>query len=80
MKTTDWLRKQVERLEAEIRSSTIFDSADVPSSSELADLRTNVVLHTYLRQQLLRRETIREVPEEEYDTQEFVVVRRSSGQ
>jgi hypothetical protein len=34
------------------------------------------VIHTYLKQQLLRRETVT-VDAAEYDTQEFVLVRRA---
>lgn len=78
MSSTEWLRRQVERLEEEIRQSSVFDSASPASPEQLRELRTRVVLHTYLRQQLLRRETIRVVDEEEYDTQEFVVVRKLS--
>jgi hypothetical protein len=76
MSTTDWLRRQVERLEAEIRAHSVFDSATPASPAELRELRTKSVLHTYLRQQLLRRPMSVEQDEEEYDTQEFVVVRR----
>lgn len=76
MSYTNWLRRQVERLEAEIARHSVFDS-DVPASAkELRELRTKVVIHTYLRQQLLRREPL-PVPAEEYDTQEFVLVRRT---
>lgn len=38
------------------------------------------MIHTYLRQQLLRRDTVvalENVAAEEYDTQEFVLVRKS---
>ena len=73
MSHTEWLRRQVERLEDEIRQSTVFET-DLPASQEqLAELRTKVVLHTYLRQQLLRRDTTCE-PMEEVDTQEFEIV------
>ena len=76
MSYTDWLRRQVKRLEEEIRLHSVFDT-DLPATpAELKALRAKVVIHTYLRQQLLRRETIT-VHEEEYDTQEFVVVRRA---
>ncbi len=76
MSYTDWLRTQVERLEEEIRSHSVFDTDAPASIAELKALRSKVVIHTYLRQQLLRRETV-QVGEEEYDTQEFVVVRRA---
>ena len=74
MSYTNWLRRQVERLEAEIRRHSVFDN-DVPASAQqLKELRSKVVIHTYLRQQLLRREPL--LPEE-YDTQEFVLARRN---
>ena len=76
MSYTDWLRRQVERLEDEIRSHSVFDSDTPASIADLKALRGKVVIHTYLRQQLLRRETVT-VDAEEYDTQEFVVVRRA---
>lgn len=76
MSYTDWLRTQVERLEEEIRSHSVFDTDAPASIAELKALRSKVVIHTYLRQLLLRRETV-QVGEEEYDTQEFVVVRRA---
>ena len=75
MSYTDWLRRQVERLEDEIRRHSVFDS-DAPASIEqLRELRRKAVIHTYVKQQLLRRE-LPVLHEEEYDTQEFVVVRR----
>lgn len=73
MKFTHWLRQQVTRLENEIREHDVFDS-DLPATpATLAELRTKVVLHTYLKQQLLRREVV------EFDTNEFelVLVRRA---
>lgn len=76
MSTTDWLRRQVERLEEEIREHSVFDSASPASPSQLRELRTKSVLHTYLRQQLLRRDTKVTLEEEEYDTAEIVVVRK----
>jgi len=76
MSYTDWLRRQVERLENEIRSHSVFDSDTPASIADLKALRGKVVIHTYLRQQLLRREPVT-VDAEEYDTQEFVVVRRA---
>ncbi|HEX2833426.1 MAG TPA: hypothetical protein VHW00_10445 [Thermoanaerobaculia bacterium] len=75
MSTTDWLRRQVERLEEEIREHSVFDSASPASPSQLRELRTKSVLHTYLRQQLLRRDT-KVLLDEEYDTAEIVVIRR----
>ena len=75
MSYTDWLRKQVSRLEDEIRESSIFDSENPATPGQLKELRARVVIHTYLRQQLLRRDTV--VALEEYDTQEYVTVRRA---
>jgi hypothetical protein len=76
MSYTDWLRRQVERLEEEIRRHSVFDSDNPATPGQLKELRAKVVIHTYLRQQLLRREPIK-VLDEEYDTQEFVMVRRA---
>ena len=77
MSYTDWLRQQVSRLEAEIRACSLFDTDSPATPEELKALRAKVVVHTYLRQQLLRRETLAVQPAEEYDTQEFVLVRRA---
>ena len=74
MSYTDWLRKQVARLEAEIGSHSVFDGENPATPAQLKELRSKVVIHTYLRQQLLRRDT--QVSLEEYDTQEFVLVRK----
>ena len=76
MSYTDWLRRQVARLEQEIRACSVFDTESPATPAELQGLRSKVVIHTYLKQQLLRRETVH-VHEEEYDTQEFVLVRRA---
>jgi hypothetical protein len=76
MSYTDWLRRQVERLEEEIREHSVFDSESPASPAQLRELRTKSVLHTFLRQQLLRRDTVVVFEEEEYETQEIVVVRR----
>ena len=77
MSYTDWLRRQVSRLEEEIRSCSVFEADSPATPAELKALRSKVVIHTYLRQQLLRREKLQAIPAEEYDTQEFVVVRRA---
>lgn len=74
MSYTDWLRRQVARLESEIRANSVFDNDAPATAGQLRELRAKVVLHTYLRQQLLRRDTVVNV--EEYDTQEFVLVRK----
>lgn len=63
-------------MEEEIRASSVFEADSPATPAELKALRSKVVIHTYLRQQLLRRETVA-VPAEEYDTQEFVLVRRA---
>ena len=76
MSYTDWLRRQVERLEDEIRRHSVFDDDAPASISQLRELRRKSVIHTYLKQQLLRREPVA-LHDEEYDTQEFVVVRRA---
>jgi hypothetical protein len=75
MRYSDWLRDQVGRLEEELRDHPIFESDSAATELDLHELRTKVVLHTYLRQQLLRRDPIGAL-EPEYDTQEFVLVRR----
>lgn len=75
MRYTKWLRRQVERLETEIREHPVFTSNAPATPAELRELRTKSVIHTFLKQQLLRREPCtQEVPE--VDTQEFVLVRR----
>jgi len=74
MSYTNWLRRQVARLEDEIRRHSVFDSESPATRSQLRELRAKAVIHTFLKQQLLRRETV--VPDEEYDTQEFVLVRK----
>ena len=74
---TDWLRRQVARLEDEIRRHSVFESDAPASASQLTELRTKVVIHRYLKQQLLRRDTNILQHEEEVDTQEFVLVRKS---
>ncbi|HEX8408844.1 MAG TPA: hypothetical protein VF883_08270 [Thermoanaerobaculia bacterium] len=76
MSYTDWLRRQVSRLEQEIRACSVFDTDSPATAAELKALRAKVVIHTYLKQQLLRRETVA-VHAEEYDTQEFVLVRKA---
>ena len=77
MSYTDWLRRQVSKLEQDLRACSVFDTDSPATPAELKALRSQVVIHTYLRQQLLRRETLAAIPAEEYDTQEFVVVRRA---
>jgi hypothetical protein len=76
MSYTDWLRSQTSRLENEIARHSVFDDDTPATPEQLKELRKKVVIHTFLRQQLLRRDTILAV-EEEYDTQEFVLVRKA---
>jgi len=75
MSYTDWLRRQVTRLEEEIRRHSVFDTDTPATVAQLRELRAKAVIHTFLKQQLLRRETV-VVLAEEYDTQEFVLVRK----
>jgi hypothetical protein len=75
MSYTEWLRGQVSKLEEEIRLHSVFDNDRPATPEQLRELRRKVVIHTYLRQQLLRRMIVT-APEEEYDTQEFVLVRK----
>ena len=79
MSYTDWLRRQVDRLEQEIARHAVFDTDTPATPIELRELRSKVVIHTYLRQQLLRRDTVQPVMmmDEEVDTQEFVLVQKS---
>ena len=56
MTYTEWLRRQVARLEHQIRRSPVFESGTPATKGELAALRETIVLHTYMKQQLMRRE------------------------
>jgi hypothetical protein len=75
MSYTDWLRRQVARLEGEVREHNVFESEEAATPAQLAELQKKVVIHTFLKQQLLRRDTVVNV--DEYDTQEWVLVRRN---
>jgi ribosome biogenesis SPOUT family RNA methylase Rps3 len=55
VKLTNWLMKQVAKLEREIRETSIFDNASPASRQELADLRRKVVIRDFLAQELERR-------------------------
>jgi hypothetical protein len=70
MRYTEWLRVQVERLEADLRGHTVFDSDRPATHEQLAELREKVVLHRFLKQQLQQRETLKA---REYDTEEIVL-------
>lgn len=59
MKLTAWIRQQVDRLERDITEHSVFNTTGPATPEELADLRSKVALHTYLKQQLLRRETVK---------------------
>ena len=69
MATADWLRRQIARLEEEIRGSSVFDSQLPASPEELEALHQKVVLRTYLRQQLLRSLEV-----SDYDTKEYELI------
>ena len=80
MSYTDWLRNQVSTLEQELRRHSVFDDAAPATPAQLEELRRKVVIHTYLRQQLVRRESTHATIEQrvdapEFDTQEFELVR-----
>lgn len=70
MRYTEWLRVQVERLEADLRRHSVFNDDHPATAEELRQLREAVVLHRFLKQQLLQRET---VTRREVDTQEIVL-------
>lgn len=79
MNSTAWLRKQLERLENEMREDPIFETDVPPTQQELLELRAKVVVHTYLKQQLQRREAARVRAAKRsslYDTQELVLTHR----
>lgn len=69
MSYTKWLRHQVALLEGEIRRDSIFDDVRPATPEQLQELRSKIVIHTYMKQQLLRRETLQE--DGEYDTREI---------
>jgi hypothetical protein len=69
MSTTVWLRRQLARLEEEIRTSPVFDSETPSSPEQLRALHEKVVLRSYLRQQLLRRARV-----DNYDTKEYELI------
>lgn len=74
MSYTNWLRRQVQKLEAEIGHTPLFDTASPATARELQQLRSKMVIHTYLKQQLLRRETLSPVADEdEFDTREVLI-------
>ena len=64
MNYTEWLRRQVARLENEIKSNPLLDSETPATPDQLHALRQTIVLHTYLKQQLLRREQVTIIGEE----------------
>ena len=58
MSYTEWLRRQVDFLEEDIRTNPIFESQEPATPEQLRELRETIVLRTFLKQQLLRRETV----------------------
>ena len=59
MSFQNWLRGQVERLEGEISVSSIFDSDASCSQDELQRVKRQVVVRSFLEQQLRRMENRR---------------------
>jgi hypothetical protein len=52
-----WLRKQVLRLEHEIRTNPVFDGDSVPTRDELIELRRLTVIHRFLNGNLQQIES-----------------------
>lgn len=78
MSYTNWMRRQLDKLEREISRHSVWSGSAPATAAQLEELRAKVVIHTYLKQQLLRRETVSSAAaDEEADTQEFVIVRRA---
>lgn len=73
MSYTNWLQKQVDRLADEIRQHTVFDSTTPATPQQLEELRSKVVIHKYLQQQLRGRVTMARPIEKKYDTQEILL-------
>lgn len=73
MSYTEWLRRQVTQLENEIRVHPIFESDDPADPDELRALRETIVLHTFLKQQLLRRERV-DVSVQAAESDQYVLV------
>ena len=76
MSYTGWLRRQVSRIEEVIHDHPVFDTSEPATAGQLAELREIVVIHTFLKQQYLRRRRA-ETVWEELDPQELVLVRKS---
>lgn len=49
-----WLRQQVEKLECQIRTHTVFESAETPTHEEMMELRRLATIHRFLANQLER--------------------------
>lgn len=58
---TNWLESTVIGLEREISSHPVFESDEAATPGELEHLRTLVVLHRFLSQELERRAVRRKV-------------------
>lgn len=52
-----WLRKQVLRLEHEIRTNPVFEGDSVPTREELIELRRLTVIHRFLNGNLQQVES-----------------------
>jgi hypothetical protein len=78
MQYTQWLRRQVARLEQEIKDNPALDGEQPATTEALRSLRETVVLHTYLKQQLLRRERLDARDEIDTKEVELTLVYRNS--
>ena len=74
MSQTEWLRRQVAQLEQEIRTHPIFESEGPADPDDLRALRETIVLHTFLKQQLLRRETVDPATLQSVESDQYVMV------
>lgn len=75
MKFNEWLHRQVAQLEKEIAERRALAELWGATPEELAAIQKKVVIHIFLKQQLLRREPITSSWDEEFDTQEFELVK-----
>jgi hypothetical protein len=55
MDFTDWLQRQIDRLECEIVASQAFDTALRASPKDLEELKTTIVVYRFLQQELQQR-------------------------
>lgn len=75
MKFNEWLHRQVAQLEKEIAERRALAELWGATPEELVAIQKKVVIHIFLKQQLLRREPISTSWDEEFDTQEFELVK-----